>query len=238
MNGTEMPLEIPRQEPCSTCHGSGAKPGTSPKTCTECRGTGQVRYRQGFFSFSQTCPRCSGRGEIIDTPCPTCRGAGRVRGTNNVTVRIPPGVDEGTTLRVAGSGDAGEQGSVPGDLYVIVHLKSDPRFSRRGDDLHTEATIGFPEAVFGSEVDVATLNGKVKLKVPQGTQPSTTFRVREEGFPRLGRRGRGDLLVKVTIEVPKSLTETQKAALRQFAEAMGYRAGSGGSDTIFKKVFG
>ena len=234
--GAELPIEVPHQEGCASCQGTGAKPGTGSKTCPQCKGSGQVRYSQGFFSFAQTCPTCKGEGQIIDVPCPVCRGAGRKKNVHKVTIRIPPGVDEGTSLRVTGSGDAGAKGGPSGDLYVVIHLKRDPRFTRSGDDLHTEIDISFVKAALGGESEVETLDGKVKVKIPPGTQVGTTFRIRESGFPKLGRRGKGDLLVKANIIVPKNLTEKQKVALKQYAQA-------GGEDVsdapgMFKKVFG
>jgi molecular chaperone DnaJ len=234
--GVEVPLQIPRQEPCSACGGSGAKAGTSSKTCSQCKGAGQVRYSQGFFSFNQACPRCGGEGEVIESPCPSCRGSGTSKTTHKVTVRVPAGVDEGTSLRVSGAGDAGPKGGTPGDLYVVIHLKKDQRFTRDGDDLHTESPVSFSTAVFGGDISITTLEGSVTLKVPQGTQPGTVFRVKEHGFPKLGRRSKGDLFVKVTIEVPKNLTEKQKGALQNFAQSMGESV-QAGSDNIFKKVF-
>ncbi len=221
MQGTEIPIDIPRQENCPTCGGTGARPGTSVKKCPDCRGTGQVRYSQGFFSFSQACQRCEGEGQILESPCPTCRGSGKTKGHHKVTVRIPPGVDDGTSLRVAGAGNAGGRGGVPGDLYVVVRLKSDPHFKRKENDLYTDLSITYSQAVLGGEFSVKTLDGTVKLKIPQGTQPGTTFRVHEKGFPVIGRRMRGDLYVKVNISVPKSINDRQKTALRQFAQSMG-----------------
>lgn len=234
--GVEVPLQIPRQEPCSACGGSGAKAGTSSKTCPQCKGAGQVRYSQGFFSFNQACSRCNGEGQIIENPCPTCRGAGTTKTTHKVTVRVPAGVDEGTSLRVTGAGDAGPKGGTPGDLYVVVHLKKDPRFTREGDDLYLETPISFSTASFGGDIHLTTIDGSATLKVPAGTQPGTVFRVKEHGFPKLGRRVKGDLFVKVTVAVPKNLTDKQKAALRDFARSMGESLPAD-SDTIFKKVF-
>lgn len=234
--GTEVPLEIPRQEPCAACGGSGAKPGTSSKTCPQCKGAGQVRFSQGFFSFNQTCPRCRGEGQIIESPCPSCRGAGTSKTTHKVTVRVPPGVDEGTSLRVTAAGDAGPKGGTPGDLYVVVHLKKDPRFVRDGDDLHAESAISFSTAAFGGDIAVPTLEGSVTLKVPAGTQPGTVFRVKEHGFPKLGRRAKGDLFIKVGVAVPKNLNDKQKRALKDFAAAMGEPAAAD-AENIFKKVF-
>lgn len=243
--GAEIPIEVPHFEQCSSCGGSGAKSGTSPKTCPQCKGTGQVRYSQGFFSFSQTCPKCRGEGTIIDIPCQQCRGSGRQKVNKKITVRIPEGVDEGTSLRVAGSGDMPERGGQPGDLYVLIHIKKDPRFKRQGDDLTTELKLSFPQAVNGGEFDIPVIDGKIKLKIPPGTQPGTIMRVQGQGMPRLGRRGKGDLLVKITVVVPKNLNERQKLALRQFAQAMGTAAEAQPSSSkqteapgVFKKVFG
>lgn len=242
--GTESSIEVPHYENCAQCGGTGAKQGTAPKTCPQCKGSGQVRYSQGFFSFSQTCPKCLGEGTIIDSPCQQCKGAGRQKLNKKITVRIPPGVDEGTSLRVAGAGDIPERGGQPGDLYVVIHIKKDQRFRRQGDDLNTDLKLTFPQAVFGGDFDVPTIDGKIKLKVPPGSQPGTIFRVQGEGMPRLGRKGNGDLLIKMTVTIPKNLNERQKLALRQFMQASG-SAVSESADTasnaqsgVFKKVFG
>lgn len=171
------------------------------------------------------------------------RGSGREKIKKKITVRVPEGVDEGTSLRVSGAGDMPERGGQPGDLYVLIHMKKDVRFKRQGDDLSAELKLTFPQAVFGGEFDIPTIEGKVKLKVPAGTQPGTIFRVQSEGMPRLGRRGRGDLLVKATVVVPKTLNERQKLALRQFAQALGsspdvQSSNTSGASGVFKKVFG
>lgn len=234
--GIEIPIEVPRQELCSVCGGTGAKPGTSVKTCSQCKGSGQVRYSQGFFSFAQTCPKCNGEGQVVESPCSACRGQGTKKSSHKVTVRIPPGVDDGTSLRVTGGGDMGAKGGIPGDLYVVIRMKHDPRFKRLGDDLFTEIDISFVMAVLGGESEIETLDGKVKLKVPPGTQVGTTFRIREAGFPKLGRRGKGDLLVKANIAVPKSLNDKQKNALKQYAQLTGEEYSD--SHGVFKKVFG
>ena len=234
-NGKEVPIEYSRRELCGSCGGSGAKQGTSSKTCPQCKGSGQVRYSQGFFSFGQTCPRCKGSGQTIETPCPNCRGGGTVKASHKLTVRIPPGVDNGTSLRISGAGDASSKGTAPGDLFVIMRVKDDPRFVRQDDDLITELNVGFPEAVLGGEFEMQTIDGKVTLKVPAGTNPNTTFRVRGAGFTRLGRKGRGDLLVRTNIFIPKNINEHQRKALEDFAKASS--EGGSGSDNIFKKVF-
>jgi len=236
INGIEIAIEVNRSEACSQCDGTGAKPGTSAKPCPQCKGSGQVRYNQGFFSFSQTCPQCHGEGKVITTPCPACRGTGSKKGTNKITVRIPPGVDEGTSLRVSGAGNVPGQGGVPGDLYVVITLKKDPNFTRENDDLLTELKITYPEAVFGGDFDVPTLEGKLKLKIPQGAAAGTVFRVHNEGFPRLNKRGRGDLMVRLIVDIPKTLNFQQKQALREYARTIGIKETS--SSNIFKKVFG
>ncbi|MBN1622361.1 MAG: molecular chaperone DnaJ [Endomicrobiales bacterium] len=234
--GAEIPIDASRHEICSECNGSGAKPGTSTKVCPKCKGQGQVRFNQGFFSFAQTCPQCGGQGKVISSPCTVCRGTGQKKSSQSIKVRIPAGVDEGTSLRVAGAGDVPPKGGTPGDLYVVISLKEHPHFKRERDNLHTELKLNFPEAVFGGDFEVPAIDGKIKLKIPAGTQPGTVFRVRNEGFPHLGKRGKGDLLVKANVEVPKVLNEEQKAALRDFARASGIKEND--SSNIFKKMFG
>ena len=234
--GKEVPLGIPRSELCPKCGGSGAKPGTNLSTCPQCKGKGQVRYSQGFFSFAQSCPRCGGRGQSIEYPCPNCRGAGRVKATNHITVRIPPGVDNGTSLRVAGAGNFSAGSLVPGDLYVIIRLQEDGNFKKQGDDLVTEFSLTFPQAVFGGEFDINTLTGTIKLKIAAGTQPGTILRARGEGFPHLGVKAKGDLLVRIYVNVPKNLTEEQKSVLRQYANLTGDEIKKE-ADNIFKRVF-
>jgi molecular chaperone DnaJ len=234
--GIEMPIEVPRSEVCPQCDGSGAKPGTSAKTCPQCKGQGQIRHNQGFFSFAQTCPQCHGEGKVVTSPCPSCRGTGNKKGTNKITVRIPPGVDTGTSLRVTGAGNVPGKGGVPGDLYVVISLKDDPIFTREHENLFTNLKISFPEAVFGGEFDVPTLSGKIKFKIPAGTQSSTVFRIRGEGFPVLSRHNKGDLFVKTIVDVPKTLSDQQKQALREYARSIGIKESA--SPNIFKKVFG
>ena len=240
MTGKEVSLDVTKRDTCQTCHGTGAKAGTSPKTCSKCRGTGQVRVSQGFFSFSQTCPHCHGEGQVIDNPCPTCRGMGTIRTNKTIKVRIPQGVNDGSTLRVSGAGDAGPNGAQSGDLYVVIHLKKQSGFERKGDDLYTEIKLTFAQATLGLEYEVPVLDGIVKVKVAPGTQPGIVLRVREQGFPKLGRRGvRGDLYVKVNIAVPKSLNSEQKKALFEFAKTMGEVPKDAvlKNDSFFKKFF-
>lgn len=214
--GTEISLSIPRHESCPRCQGSGAKPGSNRKTCSTCKGAGKMRMSQGFFSMVQTCPKCQGEGTVIDTPCPDCRGSGKKANTAAIKVKIPAGVDEGSSLRVRGEGEAGERGGPGGDLYVVIHVKKDPNFEREGNDLIMERHISFAQAALGGEVTVPTLEGNVTMKVPAGTQGHTTFKLKQKGVPYLTGRGRGDLLVKMVVDVPKNLSEKEKQLLREF----------------------
>ena len=239
MKGTEISIEVPKEDTCPTCHGSGEKDGAKSKTCSKCKGSGQVRYSQGFFSFSQECPSCGGKGSVIDNPCNACRGKGTVHVRKTVKIKIPQGVDEGTTLKVAGSGNAGANGAPAGDLYVVVHMKSERNLARRGNDLYTEISVSFSQAAVGTEYQVPVVEEAVNLKIPAGTQSGTILRVREKGFPKLGTKSRGDLLVKVIVNIPKSMNETQKKALFEYAKAMGDipKDSQYQSDNFFKKIF-
>lgn len=233
--GTTVTLNIPISETCAKCHGSRVKPGTHPKTCPVCKGAGNIRTSQGFFTLTRTCGRCGGSGHIIETPCPDCLGTGRIRKNQNISVRIPPGMHDGTSLRISGAGEAGPAGGPAGDLYVTVHVKSDPRFVRDGDDLIVEQKIPFPLAALGGELEVPSMEGKITLKIPAGTQSGTIFRLNDRGMPRLGTRGKGDQLVKVTVDVPTSLTKAQRDLLHTLANTMQHKQDDG---SFFKKVFG
>jgi molecular chaperone DnaJ len=237
MTGVDVSLDIPNLETCDTCHGSGAKAGTTSKTCPDCKGRGQIRVSQGFFTMAQTCGRCRGNGQIIENPCNTCHGTGRVHRNKKVKVRIPPGVEEGTTLRIAGSGEAGERGAPSGDLYVVIRVKADKRFERDGANLISDATLSFPLAALGGEIDVASLEGTVKLKIPAGTQPGVHFRIAEHGLPHLKSRSRGDLYVRVQVEVPKKLSKEERKLIIDLAEKMGEKNISK-DESVFRKVFG
>jgi len=239
MNGKEISLEVPKKETCQACHGTGAKDGAKPKVCPQCKGSGQVRYSQGFFSFQQECPKCRGKGQVIDNPCQQCRGEGVVKQKKTIRVKIPPGVDEGTSLKVAGSGNAGSNGAPSGDLYVVVHLKHQSGFRRNGDDLYAEINITFPQAAMGTEYEVPVISGSVNVKIPQGTQAGTTLRVREQGFPKLGTKYKGDLYVKVNVLVPRQMNDSQKKALFEYAKSMGElpKDAQYQSDSFFKKIF-
>jgi molecular chaperone DnaJ len=237
LNGIDVNLDIPALQTCETCSGTGARPGSGTKQCSQCRGHGQVRVSHGFFQMAQTCPKCHGQGEIIENPCPTCSGSGRTQKTKKVKVRIPPGVENGTTLRITNAGEAGERGSSAGDLYVVVHVKGDKRFERDGANLITEASISFPMAALGGEIDVASLDGTVRLKIPAGTQPGVHFRIADRGLPQLKSRSRGDLFVKVQVNVPKKLSKEEKKLVQELGAKFG-DTHLGADDGVFKRVFG
>ncbi|MDV3278191.1 MAG: molecular chaperone DnaJ [Nitrososphaerales archaeon] len=215
-------VDVPRKEICPTCDGSGARQGTSPRTCGNCGGTGQVQKVQsaGFARLVRvaTCGKCGGRGYVVDSPCKDCRGRGVRERTRRISVVIPGGVDDGHTLRLRGEGNAGENGSPPGDLYLVVNVKPHPKFRREDGDIYLETQVGAVDAMMGAELSVPTLYGDVKLTLPAGTQPGQRFPIRGKGLPRLGGRGKGDEYVRVNIVIPKNLTGTQKELLRRFAE--------------------
>jgi molecular chaperone DnaJ len=223
--GTETKIRIPVQTSCETCHGSGARPGTSPVTCTTCNGHGQVRMQQGFFSVQQTCPKCHGTGKMVKEPCPTCHGGGRVKQNKTLNVKIPAGVDEGDRIRLSGEGEAGVNGGPTGDLYVVVHLKEHPIFQRDGANLHCEMPISFSTAALGGEIEVPTLDGAAKMKIPAETQTGSVFRLRGKGIKPLRSSEHGDLMVHVVVETPVRLTEKQKDLLREFESSTQADAG-------------
>lgn len=212
--GESVEIKVPALTPCEPCNGSGAKPGTSPSTCPDCGGAGQIRVAQGFFSLQQTCPRCRGAGQVITDPCGSCGGAGRVEKRKTLSVRIPPGVDTGDRIRLAGEGEAGINGGPPGDLYVQVEVREHPIFVRDGGNLYCEVPINFVDAALGGELQVPTLDGRVKLKIPAETQTGKLFRLRGKGVAPVRGGGVGDLLCRVTIETPVKLSDSQKQILR------------------------
>ncbi len=215
-HGTDTKIRIPTYESCETCHGNGAKPGTQPKTCPTCNGHGQVRLQQGFFSIQQTCPKCHGTGKVVAEPCPTCHGAGRVKKQKTLSVKIPAGVDEGDRIRLAGEGEPGVNGGPPGDLYVQMQVKPHAVFQRDHDDLHCEMPISFATAALGGEIEIPTLDGSAKIKVPAESQSGKVFRLRGKGIKGVRSHAHGDLLCHVVIETPVNLTERQKELLREF----------------------
>jgi molecular chaperone DnaJ len=216
VRGDNVEIRIPVLAVCDDCDGSGAKPGSSPVTCPDCGGVGHIRVAQGFFSLQQTCPRCRGIGKIITDPCRPCGGQGRVERRKTLSVRIPPGVDTGDRIRLTGEGEAGVNGGPPGDLYVQVEVREHPIFTRDGRNLLCEVPIDFVDAALGGELEVPTLDGRVKLKIPPETQTGKLFRLRGKGVTPVRGGGVGDLLCRVTVETPVNLTERQKALLREF----------------------
>ena len=216
--GMTAQLRIPRLEGCDDCKGTGAKPGTQAENCATCAGQGQVRYQQGFFSVGRACAACRGTGRVIKSPCDGCRGAGRVEREKQIEVKIPAGVETGSRLRIAGEGEGGALGGPAGDLYVVIHVKQHEVFERQGNNLYASIPVTFAQAALGADVTVPTLEGEHSLKVPAGTQTGTVFRVKGQGMPALGGRGRGDLFVSVTVVTPTTLTREQRKLLEQLAQ--------------------
>ena len=215
-HGFDTTIRVPSWDKCDTCHGSGAKPGTQPVTCTTCAGHGQVRMQQGFFSVQQTCPKCHGSGKIIPEPCAACGGAGRIKRNKTLEVKIPAGIDNGMRIRSSGNGEPGTNGGPAGDLYVEIHIKPHTVFQREGDDLHCEMPISFSKAALGGEIEVPTLTGKVSFTVPEGTQTGKTFRLKGKGIKNVRSGYTGDLFCHVIVETPVKLTDKQKDLLREF----------------------
>jgi molecular chaperone DnaJ len=221
MEGTEVSVTVPKQATCATCGGSGAKPGTAPALCPRCGGRGIDSESQGFFSISQPCPRCGGRGEVIESPCETCGGSGLTMQRKRYRVNVPAGVHDGSRIRVAGKGEDGPRGGPPGDLYVVTRVSPSPVFKQRADgNLEVTLPITMPEAIQGATIEVPTLNGTKRIRIPAGTQHASVQRLRGEGPPKPRGHGRGDILYRLEIEVPRDLTREQKDALGEFATAM------------------
>ncbi|BAV34380.1 molecular chaperone DnaJ [Sulfuricaulis limicola] len=220
VRGTEVRIRVPAMEKCETCQGSGAKAGTSSSVCRTCGGHGQVRMQQGFFSVQQTCPKCHGAGKVITDPCPTCHGAGRVQHTKTLSVKVPAGVDEGDQIRLAGEGEAGENGGPPGDLFVQIRLKPHSLFKREQDDLYCEMPVSFATAVLGGELEVPTLDGRASIKVPPGTQSEKLFRLRGKGVRNVRSGQTGDLYCRISVETPVNLTARQKELLQELEHSL------------------
>jgi len=223
IDGTQIPLSVPTATGCTTCHGTGAKPGTSPKICPRCQGRGIESQGQGLFSISQPCSRCGGSGTVIEDPCPTCHGEGVVRTTKRYRVNIPAGVRDGSRVRLAGKGEPGRNGGPPGDLYVVTRVQASPVFQRKGDHLEVEVPLTIPEAIRGAEVEVPTLHGRKRLRVPAGTKHGTVQRLRGEGPPKLdksARPPRGDIHYRFVIDVPASLSAEQSEAVDKLSKVM------------------
>ena len=223
--GTEKSITIPRYETCQECGGTGAKAGSKTERCSSCGGRGQVSGSSGFFNVIRTCPSCGGQGQVIKTPCPACGGRGRSKIKRTIKVKIPAGVDTGSRLRIHGEGEAGERGGGHGDLYVVLEVEPHELFERHGSDIFCEVPTSFVTATLGGEVEVPTMEGKIKMKVPAGTQSGKIFRLRGKGIVDVHGYGRGDQLVKVQVEVPTDLTADQKKALKEFGRVTGEDAG-------------
>lgn len=216
--GTEKRVKVRRHETCDACKGSGAAPGKAAVTCRSCDGRGQVRYQQGFFSIARTCPTCHGAGTVITDPCPKCKAEGRLLRERVVEAKVPAGVEDGTRIRFGGFGEAGAFGGPAGDLYVVLHVKEHPFFEREGNDLYCVVPVSFPQAAMGTEIMVPTLEGDYKLKVPEGTQSGTSFRIRSKGVPVLNGHGKGDLFVEVRVQTPGKLTKRQRELLTELQQ--------------------
>ena len=227
--GLEPNIEIPKMRSCESCSGSGARDGTRPETCLQCSGSGQQMFQQGFFRVNRPCDICQGAGEIVRDPCTRCQGRGRVEGKQNLQIKVPAGVEHGARLRLSGEGEAGIAGGPPGDLYVVIHVKHHPLFERDGTDIHCGVPIPFVQAALGGEVDVPTLDGRVSVRIPEGTQSGKMLRLRGKGLPPLRprldasqlERLRGDLFVRIFVEVPTKLNARQRQLLEEFAEESG-----------------
>ncbi len=238
--GVEKSIKLPRTENCSTCGGSGAKPGTDPKTCKTCGGSGQATRAQqtpfGQFMTTSTCPTCRGRGKVVDDPCTECHGNGKVQKKRTIKVKVPAGIESGSRMRVSGEGEHGSAGGPPGDLFVDIYVKPHKLFRRVGNDVVVGTDLNFTQAALGDEIMVPTVDGKVKLKVPAGTQTGATFRVRDKGMPNIHGYGQGDLHVQVKVKVPKKLDSKQKELLRQFSKARGEKPLKENEKGLFEKV--
>ncbi len=230
VTGKEYTIEISQLASCAKCSGTGAKPGTKPSTCGICHGTGKVRRAQqtifGAFEQVTVCPNCRGEGQVISSPCPTCHGTGRERQISKVKVKVPAGVDSGTRLRVSGAGNAGLRGGRAGDLYIFIEVEQSRDFKRQGDDIYSDITISYIQAVLGDEISIPSAEGKIKIKIPAATQPGTVLRLKSKGLPHLSSSGRGDHYVSVNISVPKNLNNKQKEALVNYSELLDERVNS------------
>ncbi len=235
--GTETSIQIPREEACDTCAGSGAAEGTTAETCSQCKGAGQLRYQQGFLTVARPCSNCRGTGKTIAKPCQTCRGAGRVARERKLTVKIPAGIATGQRLRLYGEGEHGSAGGPPGDLYVVVHVQEHSFFQREEDDLYCEMPMSFPTLALGGSVKVPTLDGREEVSVPAGTQPGARFRLRGKGMPHVNGRGHGDLHVIARVAVPKKLTKEQRHLLEELGRTLPHEKLDDEGDTAGKPFF-
>jgi len=218
--GKETKVTFGRMEACKDCRGTGTSSGRGPTTCPHCQGRGQVRYQQGFFSIARTCSACSGAGTVISDPCATCRGDGRVERSHEISVSIPAGVEDGTRIRYQGEGDVGRSGGPAGDLYIVLRVRPHKFFERDGNDLHCLIPVSFPQAALGAEINLTTLDGETKLRIPEGAQSGQEFRIRGKGVPHLNEYGRGDLIAQIIVRTPTKLNKAQKEQLRQLGESI------------------
>jgi molecular chaperone DnaJ len=217
-DGCEKEISVSKLAPCEACHGSGAEAGSNIRTCPSCGGRGQVVNSRGIFSIAQTCPHCQGAGRVLEKPCKACHGQGRRDRPSKIKLRIPAGVDSGSRLRSAGNGEAGFRGGPAGDLYVVLHVQAHAIFQRDGDDLLCEVPVSFTQAALGAEIEVPALDGGASIKIPPGTQPGTMFRVKSKGIKSVQGYGRGDLHIRINVEVPTHLSPDQRAKLQEFAD--------------------
>ena len=216
VKGGEVTIGVEREETCPTCHGTGAAPGSRTMTCPVCHGTGKVEEFQGLFGISKPCPRCMGKGIIYETPCPVCHGTGKVKKIKHIKVKIPPGIKDGAKIRIRGEGDIGIKGGERGDLYLRIRIAPHSQFERKGDDIYSSVKVDFIKAILGGEVIVDTIDGKVKLRIPPGTQPGTLLRIKGKGVKRSGGLGRGDHYVRIDVTLPKRVTPKQRRLLEEF----------------------
>ena len=236
-SGRTVEIDVPTLATCTTCEGSGAKPGTGMSTCRHCNGHGKVRAAQGFFTIERTCPVCAGHGQVIDKPCKSCGGNGRIHKEKTLSVTIPAGVDDGTRIRLANEGEAGMRGAPPGDLYIFLQMRQHEIFEREGSDIFCRVPIPMTTAALGGAVDVPAIDGTMaKVSVPEGTQSGQQFRLRGKGMSVLNGKGRGDMYIETTVETPVQLTRKQKELLREFEEAGGSRTHSPQSEGFFSRV--
>ncbi len=218
--GTETEVKVRRYEACETCKGTGSATGRGPSTCPQCQGRGQIRYQQGFFSVARTCSACGGAGVIVSDPCSVCRGETRIPKEIKLNVKVPAGVEDGTRIRYGGEGDTGRSGGASGDLYIVLSIRPHDLFQRDGHDLHCVIPISFPQAALGAEIEIPGIDGAVTLKIPEGTQSGRELRIRARGVPYLNEKGRGDLIVRVMVQIPKKLSRAQRELVSQLAESL------------------
>jgi molecular chaperone DnaJ len=233
--GKEKEITIKRMETCLDCRGTGAAKGKAPVTCPQCKGAGQMRFQQGFFSVARTCPKCSGTGSVVSDPCQSCRGETRVQQEHTILVKVPAGVEQDTRIRYQGEGEAGMFGGPTGDLYVVLNVKPHKFFERDGDDLHCMVPISFPQAALGTELEIQTLDGPATIKVPEGTQSGKEIKLRGQGVPHLNEHGKGDLIVEIRVSTPTKLSKSQRELLKQLEETMTVE-NTPASRSVFSKV--